>query len=310
MPARDLEGEFRMTEIADAEEVLRRVTGLGLWRRGAERAPHKPLLILLALGRLSQGGKRLCPYEDWEPGLRQLLEEFGTPRRSVHPEYPFWRLQNDQLWEVEADGRMTRRSLGADVLKSELVKFRIRGGFTAPVYEAFRRDPQLVRQAAQALLLGHFPASLHEEILCAAGLDFESSVRRSRLRSFRDEVLAAYGHSCAFCGYDVRMGSADLGLDAAHIMWHQAKGPDLTANGLACCTLHHRALDRGAIGLSDELTILVSAHAYGGLRFDEHFVSLMGRPLRRPNLASSLPKQEYLEWHRREVFRPPSRDGG
>ena len=51
-----------MTEIADAGELLRRVTELGLWRRGGERAPHKPLLILLALGRLSQGGKRLCAY--------------------------------------------------------------------------------------------------------------------------------------------------------------------------------------------------------------------------------------------------------
>jgi hypothetical protein len=55
-------------------------------------------------------------------------------------------------------GGLTRRSLGRMCWKSELVKFRIRGGLTAPVYEAFRRDPQLVRQAAQALLLGHFPA--------------------------------------------------------------------------------------------------------------------------------------------------------
>jgi hypothetical protein len=65
----------------------------------------------------------------------------------------------------------------------------------------------------------------------------------------------------------------------------------------------------GAIGLSDELTILVSAHVYGGPRFDEHFVSLMGRPLRRPNLAESTEAGVLLEWHRREVFRPPSRDG-
>ncbi len=299
-----------MIEVAEAGEILQRVAGLNVWSRGQERAPNKPLLILLALGRLSQGGKRLCPYEDWEPSLRQLLEEFGPPRQSVHPEYPFWYLQTDQLWEVEESARLTRRSPKANPSKSELIKFRIRGGFTGRVYEALRRDPLLVKQVAQALLLAHFPASLHEEILTSVGLDFESTIRRSRLGSFRGEVLTAYGHACAFCGYDVRIGSADLGLDAAHIMWHQAKGPDLAANGLACCSLHHRALDRGAISLSDELTILVSAHVYGGAKFDEHFVSLMGRPLRRPSLAASLPKAEYLEWHRREVFRPPPRDGG
>jgi len=298
-----------MTVIAEADEILKRVAALNVWRRGHERAPHKPLLILQALGSLTQGGKRLRAYEDWEPCLRQLLEEFGTPRQSVHPEYPFWRLQTDQIWEVAESARLTLRRPAADPLKSELIKFRIRGGFTAPVYEALRRDPLLVKQIAEALLLAHFPASIHEEILCTVGLDFASTIKRSRLGSFRGEVLTAYGHACAFCGYDVRLGSADLGLDAAHIMWHQANGPDLSANGLACCSLHHRALDRGAISLTNDLTILVSVHVNGGMKSDEHFVSLMGRPLRRPSLVASLPKSEYLEWHRREVFRPPPRDG-
>jgi putative restriction endonuclease len=292
-----------MLETLDPAEILRRVAGLNVWRRGQERAPHKPLLLLLALGRLSHGAQRFCPYEDWEPGLRQLLEEFGPPRQSVHPEYPFWYLRSDGLWEIEEHPRLTSKALHGD-----LRRFKIRGGLPEPVYATLRRDPLLVRQMAEGLLLAHFPASIHEEILLAVGLDFESTIRRSRLGSFRSEVLTAYGHACAFCGYDVRLGSASLGLDAAHIMWHQAKGPDLPANGLACCTLHHRALDRGAISLSDDLTILVSALAYGGEKFDHHFAALLGKPLRRPNQLASLPKPEYLDWHRRQVFRPPSRD--
>ena len=37
-----------------------------------------------------------------------------------------------------------------------------------------------------------------------------------------------------------------LGIEAAHIKWHQAGGPDTEDNGLALCTLHHKRFDRGA----------------------------------------------------------------
>lgn len=291
--------------IAEPDEVLRQIAALNVWKRGEERAPHKPLLILLALGRLN---RRLMPFAEWEGPLRHLLEAFGPPRKSVHPEYPFWRLQTDSLWEVEERVRLTRRQGNSDPLKSELIQFSIKGGFPPPIYEAFRRNPLLVRQVAQALLTAHFPASLHDDILSAVGLDLESETKRSRIADFRHEVLETYGHACAFCGYSVRIGNADLGLDAAHIMWHQAKGPDIPANGLACCSLHHRALDRGAISLADDLTILVSTSIHGGPKLDEHFLSLTGRPLRMPSQTLHLPKAQYLSWHRKEVFRPPPRD--
>ena len=294
-----------VTIIAEQEEVLRQIAALNVWKRGEERAPHKPLLILLALGRLN---KRMALFEDLEGPLRGLLEEFGPPRKSVHPEYPFFWLKTDGLWETDETAGLTKRKSGANPLKSELIRHAIKGGFPAPIYEAFRRNPLLVRQVAHALLAAHFPPSIHEDILSAVGLDLESETRRSRIPDFRHEVLETYGHACAFCGYSVRIGNADLGLDAAHIMWHQAKGPDIPANGLACCSLHHRALDRGAISLSDDLTILVSTSIHGGARLDEHFLSLTGRPLRTPSQSLHLPKPQFLSWHRQQVFRPPPRD--
>lgn len=296
-----------MSLIVSPEEVLGKINGLNVWRRGDERAPHKPLLVLLALARVSVGARRLAPYADWERPLRALLEEFGPARQSIHPEYPFWRLKNDGIWEVEERVGLTRRRGNSDPLKSELISFSIRGGFTEPVYEAFRRDPLLCRQAALALLSGHFPASLHEEILAAGGLELETGLKRARFSRFRCEVLETYGHACAFCGYSVRIGNADLALDAAHIMWHQAKGPAIAANGLACCSLHHRALDRGAIGISEDRRILVSSSVHGGPMLDEYFLSLAGKPLRTPNRIEDAPREEFLQWHRREVFRRPPR---
>jgi putative restriction endonuclease len=297
-----------MGEVCSQDRVLGLLASLNVWRRGDDRAPHKPLLTLLALGRLSNGAERLATFEDLEISLRKLLEEFGPPRKSVHPEYPFWRLQADQLWEVPENGKLTRRRGNTDPLKSELIKFHVKGGFPEPVYEAFRRNPLLVREAANEILNAHFPASLHSEILDAVGLDMELPSDRVRHPSFRSEVLEAYGHACAFCGYSVRLGNADLGLDAAHIMWHQAGGPDIPSNGLACCSLHHRALDRGAISINANLAVLVSASVHGGTGLEECFTSLMGRKLRGPSLIEANARQEFLAWHRKEVFKAPPRN--
>ena len=74
-------------------EVLERVGSLNLWKRHGERAPHKPLLILLALGRLQRGEPRLAPFTEIEPRLNELLQESALPSTRPSAQYPFWRLR-------------------------------------------------------------------------------------------------------------------------------------------------------------------------------------------------------------------------
>lgn len=93
---------------------------------------------------------------------------------------------------------------------------------------------------------------MHEDILQAIGFDLEDerqSEKRNRSPNFRENVLRAYEYRCAVCGFDVRMGHYPVGLEAAHIKWHQAGGPDIEVNGLALCALHHKLFDRGGIHL-------------------------------------------------------------
>ena len=229
-------------------EILERFENLNVWRRRGERAPHKPLLVLLTLGRLLRGGDRLVPYREVDPALRRLLEEFGPPRKSFHPEYPFWRLQNDGLWLVTKKDRLQRRSSNTDVLKSELIKHDVSGGFTPEVYKALKRDAALFRDVTTALLEGHFPETVHDDILSAVEISFGDSAgspRRRRDPRFRSDVVRAYEHRCAICGLDLRLGTQDVALEAAHIRWKQNGGPDTVPNGLALCTLHHKVFDRG-----------------------------------------------------------------
>jgi putative restriction endonuclease len=125
---------------------------------------------------------------------------------------------------------------------------------------------------------------------------------------FRAEVIAAWEHRCAFCGLSVQLDHADLALDAAHIRWCQFGGPDSLNNGLACCSIHHQAFDRGAISISDEQVILVSSRVYGNEASHALFGALSRSPLRAPNRKSAAPKRDFLGWHREQVFRGEAHD--
>ena len=75
------------------------------------------------------------------------------------------------------------------------------------------------------------PQLSHDEILDAVGLDLDPDVpvalpspRRRRDPAFRETVLRAYGYRCAVCGFEARVGGALVGVDPAHVRWHQAGG--------------------------------------------------------------------------------------
>ncbi|MHB1445630.1 MAG: HNH endonuclease [Acidimicrobiales bacterium] len=67
---------------------------------------------------------------------------------------------------------------------------------------------------------------------------------RRRDPAFREQVLLAYEYRCAFCGFDGQLGREAVAIDAAHVRWWAAAGPDDVANGLALCSLHHKLFDR------------------------------------------------------------------
>lgn len=301
------------------EDFLNRLSSINVWKSGGRRAPHKPLLILYSLGRLQQGKKRLVQYSKIETDLTSLLQRFGRPAESFHPEYPFGRLQNDGLWEIPRIEEVSKTTSG-DLHKPSLLKRNIRGGLQQADFEMLLGDDRLTQKAANLILKAHFPQSMHGEIRDAVGLADLGTWREAgavretspntRDPNFRCEVLRAYEYRCAVCEFDLRLGDELLGLEAAHIKWHAAGGPDEIQNGLALCGFHHKALDRGAWGLQPDddrgYRILISSEVHGRSRALRWLRDYRGKALQFPQRKDWLPAARFVHWHRREVFRPPA----
>ena len=293
----------------DREEIIQRFETLSLWRREGERAPHKPLLVLYAIGRLLRDGVRLIPYSEIDENLERLLREFGLRRANYGTHYPFWRLQNDGIGEIPDADRIGQTASG-DALRSDLVRYNVSGGFREDISRQLQNDSTLSFEIIHSLLDAHFPSSIHEDILQAVGIEFPLPIfnqQRSNI-SFRANILRAYEYKCAVCSFDVRLGNSPIALEASHIRWHQANGPDEVVNGLALCSLHHRLFDRGAFTLSQQLEILVSDDVHGSVGFEEWLMGFHGETISFPQRRSYYPHESFIDWHIREVFQGDYRE--
>lgn len=184
------------------------------------------------------------------------------------------------------------------------------GGFTEEIASQLQADSEPASEIIQFLLEGHFPDTWHEDILQSAGIELTAKgvIRQRRDPKFRANILKAYTYRSAVCGFDVRLGLRPVALEAVHIKWRQAGGPDLEVNGLALCTLHHKLFDRGAFTLSNSLEVLVSDDAHGTAGFCEWLMRFHGEKRNIPQRQTYHPSESYTRWHVREVFQGDYRE--
>lgn len=288
---------------------VERVGNLRQWAQNGARAPHKPLLMLYALGWFQRSPLRPMRYSEIEHDLSELLEDYG-PTHRTSPSYPFHHLVNDGVWEVRTDSGGASPGTGVRVLRESGARGQLAGGLRA----ALSDDPALLGQLAQVLLDRHFPPSVHPDLTAAVGLDLEpvdgtrivvgQAPGRRRAGELRRDVLIAYEYRCAFCGFDGSMGRVPVGLEAAHVRWWAFQGPDDLANCLCLCSLHHKLFDRGVLGLDSGRRITVSREFVGqSPAARQHVLELTGRALIGPQNGSARVAPAHITWHTAQVFR-------
>jgi putative restriction endonuclease len=171
------------------------------------------------------------PYSIIEPKLKELLLDFGPPRKNIYTSFPFIRLANDALWQFIKPELLDTKQ---DYSNKYLLSHDLQGKFPDELTQELKQKPELLRQVAETILEKNFPETLHQDILDAVGLGIipspANSLRkaaRKRDPQFRESILKAYEYRCSVCGFGVRLRNKLLALEAAHIMWHQAGGPDV-----------------------------------------------------------------------------------
>jgi putative restriction endonuclease len=296
------------------EEVIQAFNAIRVWQSGDRRAVHKPLLVLLALSRINGSESPSLVWNEAEPLMKGLLDEFGPDGSSNTRHYPFWHLQTDGLWQLDGPATILNRPAGATPTLTELRQNHVRGGFTAPIYAALKADPELVATLAQRIVEAHFPETIRGDVLDAVGLtpvqcwEVPKDPLRRRDPAFRAKVLLAYQYRCAVCGHDLRMGQQSIGLEAAHIKWFQANGADDVPNGVAMCALHHKVFDLGAFKILPETYQMVfSQHLNGSEATSQRMLAYHGAGLIQPQAPAYLPHPTNLVWHAKQVFKGPER---
>ena len=287
------------------QSLLERVDKIAVYKRGNERAPHKPLYLLQCIASVQQGLPRLQPFTQIEKTLREALIRFGLSTSSVSPQYPFWRLQNDKLAVVEPSGPYEFRKQAGDPTKKSLVANDAHGGLVESDYSLLNGDLDLQTLCVHRILDGHFPRSIHEDLIAFFDLRL-SGARDGDMQTeseFRARIISAYDNACALTGFSIGYRRTFPGLEAAHICWPQAGGNDDVCNGIAMTTLHRKLFHLGLLTISDQMNVILCSELADMSRNSSSISKLNGKKITLPKNPKQWPNPDFLRWHRKWVFR-------
>ncbi len=149
------------------DDLREAVANIKMWQRGDQRAPHKPLLLLYALGRLTRGEPRLMSYEEVKTELKELFVEFAPGLKKHEPAYPFIRLANDNIWELKGLGDIDTKRNWTD---KELIDNKTFGGFSFDVHNLLKSDDALSLEIAFIIARENFTGVFQNKLIERLGI--------------------------------------------------------------------------------------------------------------------------------------------
>lgn len=146
------------------DELLERIANLRVFERDLEKAPHKPLLLLWALGRFAAGAPRDYRLEEIEKAIAPLLAELSPRTRGRGAEFPFWALQSDGLWVVRPSGLPPRKGHSSRPARSTLLHPSVSGSLAPDVLALLDGQAGLVEELISRILFLHLPLDSHSRV--------------------------------------------------------------------------------------------------------------------------------------------------
>jgi len=95
-----------------------------------------------------------------------MLSTYSPSNGRQSPDYPFWHLRSDGLWEIPGV-----KGMPTGTNKPSLTAMReLKGGFPDDVQSFLSAHPAAIQDLARAILSQHFPETLHQDILDEVGM--------------------------------------------------------------------------------------------------------------------------------------------
>lgn len=155
----------------EKDEILNKFDKIKTASLDGQKALHKPLLLLLVLSRYARGGARMLPFKDIEADLTRLLQKYSLASKSANPQLPFWRLQNDGIWELVNNEKLLGRKISDEPTRKMLIDQNVMGGLTKEIYLAIIQDPTFLAALARIITDRYIPQGHAEDVLRDVGLD-------------------------------------------------------------------------------------------------------------------------------------------
>jgi putative restriction endonuclease len=291
------------------------------------RAPHKPFLLLSIMDLVAQGQI----VQNWIEPSFELVDTWNGYWNAIMPigkhssmAYPFPRLQSDGFWQ-----RIAKPGYDADVDYniSSMAKLR-------EIYAGARMDENLfvllmdpvARELLRSALIQTYFSSEIQPLLeeqafvnltaftyardVIAGIKESTAsfapappeIQRVRDQGFRRAIVSLYDHRCALCGIRMRTPEGHTVVEAAHIVPWSESHDDLPTNGLCLCRLCHWSFDEGLMSVGKTYEVLVSDRVRIDSNMPGHVLTLLGRPIFKPENKRYWPNQANLDRHRKTCF--------
>ncbi len=205
----------------------------------------------------------------YEPNHR-LFAGFDLVRhRTFATGSPSVQIDIEELKHAEVDGltfhRKSNNEIAIGIRPDELMTYAL----NAELLHKYGKEAKFLKLLRRAAKLEEIAVEEVAPFNAERQRIVQSVSRLSRLASFRQKVLFAYGQRCAVTRTQLRL------VDAAHILPVGAPGSsDYVRNGIALSPTYHRAFDNGLIFLDDKcrmqlnerrLHVLSKLNLVGGL---------------------------------------------
>lgn len=295
----------------------------------ANRAPHKPFLLLSVIDLFAQGEIK---KNFIEPSY-DLVSTFNGYWHAIMPlgsttsmAYPFPRLKTDGFWKLIPNPGDENK---IDMAFSSMVRLR-------EVCAGARLDDDLfkllcrveTRERLRAVLIETYFASEIRSVVAEQGVvnlaayeygqkllhgvresvdwgekPSPEKTKKVRDQGFRKAIVRLYEHRCALCGIRMVTPEGHTIVEAAHIVpWSQTRD-DRPANGLCLCRLCHWSFDEGLMSVGKSYEVLVSKRIQSDHNMPGHVLTLRDRPIFRPKEDVWWPSQDNLARHRKSTFK-------